>query len=150
MNSKSTWVWITLAAVLLTAVWGVERFGRKVAPGLQPLLPEFQANAITTVQFAPPGELEIRVVRTNGGWQLVKPVDYPAQAASIDALLAVLQRLSPALTIPAEEARQRSSQEFGFDQRVTLTLQSTNSSRQLVIGSRTALGDPCRRRCRLD
>lgn len=143
MNSKSTWVWITIAAVLFAAVVGVERFGRKPVPGLVALLPEFKAAAVTSVQFTPAGQLEIRAERTNHTWQLVKPILYPAQAASIESLLLALERLAPALTISAAEIRQQTNSDaaFGFDQRTTLTLYTGTQSRQIVIGSRTAQGE---------
>lgn len=143
MNSKSTWVWITIAAVLFAAVVGVEKFGRKPVPGLVALLPEFQAAAATSVQFTPAGQLEIRAERTNHTWQLIKPILYPAQAASIDSLLLALERLAPALTISAAEIRQQTNSDaaFGFDRRTTLTLYAGTQSRQLVIGSRTAQGE---------
>lgn len=143
MNSKSTWIWITIAAVLFAAVVGVEKFGRPKPPELVALLPEFKAAAVTSVQFAPAGQLEIRADRTNRTWQLVKPILYPAQAASVEALLLALERLAPALTISAAEIRQQTNSDaaFGFDKRTTLTLYSGTQSRQLVLGNRTAHGD---------
>lgn len=143
MNSKSTWVWITIAAVLFAAVFAVERYGRKPAPELVPLLPNFNAASVTSVQFAPAGQLELRVERTNNTWRLVKPILYPAQAASIEALLLALQQLAPAHTISGDEVRQRKNadEEFGFVARTTLTLNSGDQSKHLLIGSLTAPGD---------
>lgn len=143
MNSKSTWVWITLAAVLGAAIFGVEKFARPPAPGLVALIPGFRADKVTSVQFTPAGQLEIRANRTNGIWRLAKPISYPAQAASIEALLGALQKLATSHTISGAEVRQRknSDAEFGFDSRTTLTLMTGEESRQLRIGSRTAPGD---------
>ena len=143
MNSKSTWIWITLAVVLSAAIFGVEKFGRKSAPELVALIPGLRAEKVTSVQFTPAGQLEIRANRTNGMWRLAKPISYPAQAASIEALLAALEKLAPAHTISGAEARQKknSDAEFGFDARTTLTLMIGEESRQLRIGSRTAPGD---------
>jgi len=143
MNSKSTWIWLTLAAVLAAAVVAVEKYGQKAPPELVALLPEFKAADVTGVQFTPAGQLEIRAERTNGTWQLVRPINYPAQSASIDALLKALQHLAPSYTISPAEIRQRkhSDQEFGFDKRTSLTLFAGEESRQLVIGSLTAPGD---------
>ena len=143
MNSKSTWVWITLAAVLGAAIFGVKKFARPPAPGLVALIPGFRADKVTSVQFTPAGQLEIRANRTNGMWRLAKPITYPAQAASIEALLGALQKLATAHTISGAEVRQRknSDAEFGFDARTTLTLMIGEESRQLRIGSRTAPGD---------
>lgn len=143
MNSKSTWVWITIAAVLFAAVVGVEKFWRQAPPGLVALLPGFKAAAVTSVQYIPAGQLEIRADRTNQTWQLVKPVTFPAQAASIDALLTALQQIAPEQTIAGAELRQRANadEEFGFNNRSTLTLLDAQGRRQIYFGSRTAPGD---------
>ena len=80
MNSKSTWVWITLAAVLGASIFGVEKFGRNPPAVLVALVPGLRADKVTSVQFAPAGQLEIRANRTNGVWRLAKPISYPAPA----------------------------------------------------------------------
>lgn len=143
MNSKSTWVWITIAAVLIAVVFGVEKFWRQPPPGLVAVLPGFKAASVTSVQYIPAGQLEIRAERTNQIWQLVKPISFPAQAASIDALLTALQQLAPAQTISGAELRQRANadEEFGFNNRSTLTLLNEQGRRQIYLGSRTAPGD---------
>lgn len=144
MNSKSTWVWITIAAVLFAAVFGVEKYGRKPAPELVALIPDFKAASVTAVQFfASAGRLDIRAERTNKNWRLVNPILYPAQAASIEGLLLALQQLAPAHTISGEEVRQRKNadEEFGFATRTMLTLYSGEQSKQLLIGALTAHGD---------
>ena len=142
MNSKSTWVWITIAAVLLAAVVGVEKFWRQEPPGLVALLPGFKAAAVTSVQYIPAGQLEIRADRTNHTWQLVKPIAIPAQAASIDVLLKALQQIAPSQTISGAELREHpnADEEFGFNNRSILTLVSDAERRQVYIGSRTAPG----------
>ena len=71
MNYKSTFVWITIAAVLAGAILGVQKFGRKPAPGLVALIPGFRADKVTSVAFTPAGQLEIRAERTNAAWRLV-------------------------------------------------------------------------------
>jgi len=143
MNSKSTWVWITIAAVLLAAVIGVEKFWRKPPPGLVALLPGFKAAAVTSVQYIPAGQLEIRADRTNQTWQLVKPITFPAQAASIDALLTALQQIAPDRTISGAELRQHANadEEFGFNNRSILTLLAEQGRRQIYFGNRTVPGD---------
>lgn len=143
MNSKSTWIWITLAAVLFAAAVGVEKFWRQSPPALVALLPGFKAASVTSVQYIPAGQLEIRADRTNHIWQLSKPITFPAQAASIEALLAALQQIAPNQTIAGAELRERANadEQFGFNNRSTLTLVSGTDRRQLYLGSRTAPGD---------
>jgi hypothetical protein len=144
MNSKSTWVWILIAAGLFAAIVWVEKFGPKPASGPTPLLAGFKAAFVTSVQLGLGDQSEIRVERTNHTWQMTKPVYYPAQAASIDTLLYVLEFLAPAGVIPGGEVRLRKNkdQEFGFaSPQATLTIQGRNDHRQMLIGARTAPGD---------
>jgi len=51
--------------------------------------------------------LEIRAERTNNTWRLTEPLVYAAQAASIEELLAYLERLAPATYISTSELRRR-------------------------------------------
>lgn len=144
MNPKSTWIWIGIAAVLFAAIVGVEKFGPKPPPGPAPLLPNFQARNVNIVQLAVGDQLEIQAVRTNETWQLVKPFLYPAQAASIDTLLQVLERIAPAAVIPGAEVRQHkdADAEFGFAKpQATLTLRAAGQVLPVLIGARTANGD---------
>lgn len=144
MNSKSTWVWLGIAAVLFAAIVVVEKFGPQPPAGPAPLLPNFQASRVTSVQVGRGDQLEIQALRTNSDWQLIKPITYPAQAASIEALLTVLQQLAPAAVISGAEVRQHKNadEEFGFAKpQVTLTLKSGDEVRPILIGSHTAPGD---------
>lgn len=144
MNSKSTWVWLGIAATLFAVIVVVEKFGPQPPPGPAPLLPDFQASSVTSVQVGLSDQLEIQAVRTNDNWSLIKPFAYPAQAASIENLLVVLQQLAPAVIIPGADVRERTNAdaEFGFAKpQATLTLRSANAVRPILIGSRTAPGD---------
>jgi hypothetical protein len=143
MNSKTTWIWVTLAALLFAAVVVVEKYGRPAPPELVALLPGFRASDVTSVQFAPAGQMEIRAERTNDVWQLVKPNPYPAQAHSIEILLTALERLAPAHVITGAELLKYpdADEQFGFNVRNTLTLNSGAQTRQLLLGTNTAPGD---------
>lgn len=144
MNSKSTWVWLGIAASLFAVIVTIEKFGPKPPPAVVALLPDFQAGLVTSVQLGLSDQSEIQAVRTNGTWQLIKPITYPAQAASIETLLVVLQQLAPAMVIPGSEVRQRkdADQEFGFAKpQAALTLKTRDKMTPILIGSRTAPGD---------
>lgn len=144
MNTKSTWVWISIALGLFAVIFAVEKFGQKPVPGPVALLPDFKASLVTSVQLGLGDQPELQVVRTNGGWQLVKPISYPAQSASIETLLLVLERLGPAVVISGAEVRQHKStdQDFGFSNpQATLTLRTKEEVRPILIGARTAPGD---------
>jgi len=142
MNAKHTWVWFITAAILFAFIFVFERHWRKPAPGPEPILPDFKAAAVTSVQVYPAGQSEIRAERTNGGWILTKPIEYPAQATRIEALLDTLESLKPAappLAAPELRKHSKPESEFGLDNpRVTLVI---NSSRHLRFGKLTAPGD---------
>lgn len=144
MNSKSTWIWIGLAALLAAVIFGLEKFDTKPVVRPVSLLGDTKTEEVTSVQVSLADQSAMRAELTNGNWQITSPILYPAQVASIEGLLAVLQHLTPATIIPANEVRQRpnADEEFGFaNPPATLTLQSRNGLRLLKIGARTAPGD---------
>ncbi len=144
MNTKSTWLWWVVAAGLLASILIRERYvippagaARLVLPGLQPAL-------VTRLQVIPAGALEIRAHRTNHSWQLSKPLEYPAQPAAIEALLAALQKLAPATRISAGELCEHpaAATDFGFDApQLSLVVESGDQRWQLLVGNKTPPGD---------
>ena len=144
MNSKSTWLWIGLAALLAAVIFGLDKLGTKPVTAPVLLLADFKADDVTSVQVTLADQSGMRAERSNGVWQITSPVIYPAQVASIEGLLGVLEHLTPATIIPPNEVRQRpnADEEFGFvNAQATLTLQTRNGLRLLKIGARTAPGD---------
>jgi len=144
MNPKNTWIWIIVAAGLFAFILLLNQFGDKPAGGLLPVLPGFKAAEVTSIQVHPAAQSVIRAERTNGAWQLTRPVSYPAQVISIESLLAALEQLMPASQISATELRNRSNAdaEFGFEPpRASLVLQTPETRKQILIGSPTAPGD---------
>jgi hypothetical protein len=138
MNFKNTWLWMVAAAVL----FGLLYFFRPSAPEKPGhILPGFKASEVRKVQVRPAGQVEISVERTNGGWRLTQPVEYPAQAGEIEKLLAALEQLTPAHVISEQELKAfpHAEQDYGFTARqFSLTL---DGETQIAIGSRTATGD---------
>lgn len=144
MNTKSTWLWFFVAAMLFASIYALNRFMRPPAVSTQGILTGLQASAVTDLQVIPAGALEIAAVRTNHSWELTKPVDYPAQPAAIETLLAALQNLTPATRISANELREHrtASADFGFDSpQTTLVIQAGDQHWQLLVGNKTAPGD---------
>jgi len=144
MNSKSTWIWIGLAALLAAVIFGLEKLGTTPVVVPVPLLADFKAEDVTSVQMTLADQSAMRAERSNGVWQITSPIVYPAQVASIEGLLDVLEHLPPATIIPPNEVRQRpnADEEFGFvNSQATLTLLSRNGLRLLKIGARTAPGN---------
>jgi hypothetical protein len=144
MNSKNTWFWFVVAAILFAFIFVSQHYFRPVAAGVEKILPGLQPQAVTSVQVIPSGTLEIHADRTNDEWLLTSPVSYPAQSAAIEALLAGLQKLAPALRISAAELRKNpnSDAEFGFENpQTTLVIESGSKRWQLKIGNKTAPGN---------
>src|ERR1700722_18033400 len=137
MNTKNTWVWLVLAAMLFAFIWFFENHLRPAAPPPTTILAGLQPSEVTSVQVIPSGALEIRADRTNDSWVLSKPVSYPAQPAVIETLLEALQKLAPATKISAAELSQHkdSEAEFGFENpQISLVVESDEQRRQLLIG----------------
>lgn len=144
MNPKNTGIWFVAAAALFALVLAFEHFLHPAAPATSALLPDLQPATVTGLQVIPSGALEIRASRLNNGWQLLKPVAYPAQTAAIEALLDALQQLKPATRITAAELHNHpnADQEYGFEQpRLSLVIESGGQRRQLLVGNLTPPGD---------
>ncbi len=144
MNSKTTGIWFTIAAALFALIYIFEHFLRPAAAESPCILPELRPAAVTSVQVIPSGALEIRADRTNGTWQLIKPIAYPAQPAAIESLLDALQKLTAATRISAAELRSHhdADVEFGFETpRLSLVIEAGRQRRQLLVGNKTPPGD---------
>jgi hypothetical protein len=144
MNSKTTGIWFAIAAALFALIYFFQHFLRPAAVESSSILPELRPAAVTSVQVIPSGALEIRADRTNGGWQLTKPIAYPAQPATIESLLDALQKLTAATRISAAELRGHhdADAEFGFETpRLSLVIEAGGQRWQLLVGNKTPPGD---------
>ncbi|HEY1717519.1 MAG TPA: DUF4340 domain-containing protein [Verrucomicrobiae bacterium] len=144
MNSRSTWFWFVVAAILFAFIFVSQHYFHPAAAGVGKIFPGLQPQAVTSVQVIPSGASEIRADRTNNEWLLTEPVLYPAQPAAIEALLTALQALAPDLRINAAELRQNpnSDAEFGFENpQTTLVIESGGGHWQLKVGNKTAPGN---------
>ena len=144
MNSRNTWRWIFVAVALFAFILFQQRFLRKPGSGPDRILPKLKAAAATSVQVRPAAQLEIRADRTNGTWQLTEPLVYPAQALSIEKLLAELERLTPASYIKARELQDRpqTDEEYGFAApQASITIEQPGYTARLRVGAKTTPGD---------
>jgi len=144
MNTKNTWTWLVVAALLFASIYFLDRFMHPSAVSPQGILPGLQPSSVTSLQVIPSGALEICAVRTNYVWLLAKPVAYPAQPAAIETLLAALQKLVPATRISPGELREHrtADADFGFDlPQIAITVTAADQRWQLQVGNRTAPGD---------
>jgi hypothetical protein len=144
MKSKTTGIWFVLAASLFAFIWLYQKYLQPAPAVIENLLPGLHAADLTRIQVNPAGQREICVVRAKGGWQMQKPLAYPALSAAVEALATTLEKLTPATRLTAAElgAKQNAETEFGFDNpQFTLLLENGGQRRQLLVGSRTAPGD---------
>lgn len=143
MNSRTTGIWLAIAAALFAFIFIFQRHFHPPAAEPAGLLPGLQPAEVTTLQISPAGMLEIRADRTGNAWMLTTPLNYPAQPAAIEALLGALQKLSPE-RISAAELREHphADTDFGFNPpRANLVIQSATQRWQLQVGSKTPPGD---------
>src|SRR5437762_632148 len=99
MNSRSFWIWICLAAVLLGMIVFHHKHPRQAAKGPARLLPELRAGHVSSVQVRPARGAEIRVERSNETWRMTTPVSYPAEGERIERLIAALEVLAPVTSV---------------------------------------------------
>jgi hypothetical protein len=133
-----------VAVALFAFIVLYQRRVQKTAEGPIKVLPNLKPAAATSVQVRPGAQLEIRAERTNGTWQLKEPFVYPAQALSIEKLLAELERLTPAPYITARELRDRpkSDEEYGFAApQASIIVEQPGYTYRLRVGAKTAPGD---------
>jgi hypothetical protein len=144
MNSKNTFVWLVIAAVLFASIYFVDRYLRPPAASTESILPGLQPSSVTGIEVIPAGALEISADRAKNSWLLAKPFAYPAQSAAVEALLGALQNLTPATRISAAELQEHrnASADFGFDAPpVSLVIAAGDQRWQLLVGNKTAPGD---------
>ena len=141
MSSKNTWLWLAAAAALFAFIFLFERYHPRADSGPAYLLPGLNAKAVKAVQIRPTGQPEIRVERTNDGWQLTEPVVYPAQTTNVQQLLAALQDLTVVHRISEQEFRKdpKAEENYGIEpSQLSLVL---DSGPPVFFGHLTSPGD---------
>jgi hypothetical protein len=144
MKSKTTAIWFVFAVTLAAFIWLYETRLQPALPVTTNLFAGLRAAAVTDIQIIPASAREISATRTNGGWQLERPIEYPAQAATIEALLASLEKLTPVLRLTAAEmqGRKDADTEFGFDNpQFRIDLAAGDQNWHVLVGNLTAPGD---------
>jgi hypothetical protein len=144
MNSQTTWRWIIVALALFASILVHQRYFRKAGGGPVRVLPNLRTAAVTSVQIRPAAQAEFRVCRTNGTWQIMEPLVYPAQGLSIERFLAALDQLTPAAYLAAHELRNHpnTDEEYGFAApQVSIAIEQPGYTPRLRVGARTTPGD---------
>ncbi len=141
MNAKHTWLWVLVAAGLFASIFLHHRFAPKPPTGLARLLPGLEAAGITSVEILPANQRAIRAGRTNGGWQLVEPVHFPARAEALERLLEALAQAVPTTRINAQELGnlRDANEKFGFNP-PPLTVVLQPGDQHIQFGNRNGPG----------
>ena len=142
MNPKHTWLWVLVAAGLFTGIFLHHRFAFKPVTGPARLLPGLETGGVTSVEILPANQRAIHAGRTNGVWQLADPVNFPARAEAVEALLTALAQAVPATRITAQEfgSLRNANDTFGFNPPAfTVILQP--GDRHVQFGNRNGPGD---------
>jgi hypothetical protein len=138
MNPRNTALLVTLAAGLFAFIFFFERHIHPPVPPPPRVLPGFNPATVTSIEVQPAAGFGIRAERTNGTWQLTKPLPYPAQEQNVEGLLRTLAGLSYETRIAAPEP----NIDFGFDKpRFIILIEDGSERRQLNVGRFTAPGD---------
>ena len=146
MKPRSTWILLTIAGLLCAFIFLVEQPARKarLQKTSRKIFPQLNPAAIKSVQISPAGQPEIRAERTNGIWQLTKPLAYPAEAGRVEALLQALAQVEWQTRISAQELENRPQalEEFHLaPPQFSLEINDGNYSHHLLVGETNALGD---------
>jgi uncharacterized protein DUF4340 len=146
MNPKKTIGWLVIAGALFGFIFFYQRHARQPAVAPAKVLPDLRPEAVTSLLIRPsgPGQLQIRVDRTNGVWQLSQPLAYPAQTQRVLKLLAFLEQLTPAPYISGSVLRTHANadEEYGFaSPQVTLVIHQGGYVPRLRVGALTNPGD---------
>lgn len=144
MKSSSTWILVVLATALFAFIFLFDRQPRKPDVPTRTLLHGLKSENVNQLQIQWSNQFPLKVIRTNGGWQIINPLVYPAQALVVDRLLGTLEKLESHTHIAARELQNNSKadEEFGFgNPLVTFTLKEGADTRQLKVGKFTAPGD---------
>jgi hypothetical protein len=146
MNPRNTFFMVVLAAGLFSFIYFYERHRDLNPPPPPRLISGFDPAITTNVQILLRGE-EIRAERTtNGTWQLIRPIAYPARSMAVDYLLKELHDLAVQNHISAEELKGKRDvdADYGFETplaTIVLIQQGDDHPLALKIGSLTSPGD---------
>ncbi|HLH53458.1 MAG TPA: DUF4340 domain-containing protein [Verrucomicrobiae bacterium] len=146
MSIRKTLVWLMVAGALFAFIYFLERNLKSASKPPNKVFPELRADAVTSILIRPSGpvQLQIRVDRTNGAWQLTQPLSYAAQTEKVTNLLAFLQNLRPAPYLNVTELRHHSNadEEFGFAAPLaTFVIQQGDYCPRVRLGALTNPGD---------
>jgi hypothetical protein len=144
MNGRSTFILVLIALALGGWIFFTEHRGTVQVPGISGTAKfrKIVPRDVLSVEILR-SNVAVRVERTNGGWWLRAPINYPAQPAAIDGLLETLGAMVPRSHISSAEIRAQNGvlAAFGLETPDTITIRERSEIIILKIGARTPLGN---------
>lgn len=145
MSWRTTWLLFTSAIVVAAFILLVERnITSSAATEPRQSLLALRPGEVTSLQLRRTNQFVLRAARTNDFWNLLAPVNYPAQTFAIESLLKNLSEATTHTSIsPNELSRSRRTiAEYGLDVPLaTLTVMQGQRRIELSFGSKTPAGD---------
>ncbi|HXG47953.1 MAG TPA: DUF4340 domain-containing protein [Methylomirabilota bacterium] len=145
MNWRVTGILFALAAGLFVFIWLFDRPDRAPSgAAADRRLVSLAAAEATAVQIKRTNRLMLWVERTNAGWQLTVPLNYPAQPFAVEGFLKRLETLASRTFIPLEEikANRRTLADFGLEPpQATLSVLGAEGRVDVDFGAKTPPGD---------
>ncbi len=141
MNPRTTAILFAVALGLGAFVWLYEiegEQGRRDAEAREKrLFPEVESEGIEWVALRTTDDRAVRAERSNGGWQLVEPIAFPADDFALDAVASALAELSSESIF--EDPQEASV--YGLDDEATeLRFAAAGREYALRTGDKTPLG----------
>jgi hypothetical protein len=144
MNGRSTFILVLIALALGGWIFLTEHRGTVQVAGISGTAKfrKIVPRDVLSVEILR-SNVAVRVERTNGGWWLRAPINYPAQPAAIDGLLETLGAMVPRSHISSAEIRAQNGvlAAFGLETPDTITIHERGGIIILKIGARTPLGN---------
>jgi hypothetical protein len=133
---------LTLAAGLFAFIFFFERHLKKPESGPPKVFASLDPKEIDNIQIQPKGQRAIHVVRTNSTWHMDEPLDYPAEAIRVEALLEAMSNLRASTYLSPLELKNIAEPEaqFGFDT-PQFSLMLNKKKYLVLVGNRTVAGD---------
>jgi hypothetical protein len=141
VNPRTTLILVVLAAALFGAVyWGEIRGAdeRREAEALEKqVFPDVEADAIEALAFDASDGQKVLLTRTDSGWRVAEPVDFPADDVAVDGLVSSLADLASEGAIDEPQA----ADVYGLGEAATrIQFEAAGREWELRVGGNAPVG----------
>ncbi len=137
MSFRATGLLALVTAALAAFVWFGEPGGSGGESSAERLLPDLTPERIDSLSFEAPGRDAVRVMRKGEGWQLVEPLEAPADPLALDRIARSLSELESRGRIEEPGAREI----YGLDPpRNRVGWSASGEASELALGRVTPVG----------